>query len=404
MRAAMRALLFLIVGALLVGLGAAPARAQQEAGTIVGQVTNGTAGAPTPADVEVVVHVLQNRVKVGERRVRTDGTGAFTVDGLPTGADTLYFPIVQYGGVAYYPDRPVAPEQATSTPVEITVFETTATADAISFDRLNMLVMGVTPTALTIMEMGAVVNAGDRTFAADPVATGSARTLRFNLPPGAIQVTPQAGLPADTLESTPDGFATTDPVRPGRREIAYSYQLPYSVSTIDFARSFALPVGTFTLYVPNDVGTVVGPGMAFRGTADLGGRQYRQYVVERVAPGTEARFRLTDLPAPLFARPRDLGLVVAGVAAAALLVGVSMAIRRRVRQAPSPAAGGREVPSVAVSAAVSPDAERLALVKAVAELDERFAAGGLDPAAYDAERARQKAKIVALTRSSAGAR
>ena len=71
----------------------------QEDGVIDGLVSNGTAGAAPPADVEVVVHILQNRAKTGERRVRTDATGAFHVDGLTTGgADAvLAASIFHYG-------------------------------------------------------------------------------------------------------------------------------------------------------------------------------------------------------------------------------------------------------------------------------------------------------------------
>ncbi|MFN8637832.1 MAG: hypothetical protein U0893_28605, partial [Chloroflexota bacterium] len=298
-------------------------------GSIVGHVANGTAGAPAPADLEVVVHILQNRVKTGEQRVHTDASGAFSLGGLATGQDTLYFPIVQYAGVAYFPDRPIVLTDASPAPVDITVFEATPRPDAVSFERLNMLVMGVSPSALTIMEMGTAVNAGDRTFAADAQVTGSGRTLRFVLPPGAMDVTPQAGLVEDSLEATPDGFAATDPVRPGRREIAFSYQLPYTSSTLDLSRSFTLPVGAFTLYAPPDVGEVVAPGMALQGTVDLGGRQFRQYTSQRVAAGAEVRFRLTGLPAPLFATPRQLGLAVAGVTAALLLLALAYGVRRR---------------------------------------------------------------------------
>jgi hypothetical protein len=373
----------------------APVAQAQDTGAIIGRVVNGTAGAATPADVEVVVHFLQNRTKIGEQRVRTDGTGAFRLDGLATGADMLYFPIVSYGGVPYYPEKPAVLTGAEPVPVEITVFEATPTPDAISFERLNMLVMGVSPSALTIMEMGAVVNAGDKTFAADAQVTGSARTLRFSLPPGAIDVNPQAGLPVDALEMTPDGFAATDPVRPGRREIAFSYDLPYSSSTLDLTRSFAFPVGAFTLYAPDEIGEIVGPGMALRGTADLGGRQYRQYAVDGVQPGTDVRFRLTGLPAPLFAKPRDLGLLVASVAGVILVMALGLALRRRVRVGPEPEVQS-DRPAVLAPAAAS--AERANLLQAVARLDEQFARGSLDEAAYRAERAEQKARLIALTR------
>ena len=308
----------------------------------------------------------------------------------------LYFPIVQYGGVSYYPERPVVLESAEPVRTEIAVFAATATPNAISFERLNMLVMGVTPTALTIMEMGAVTNGADRTFAADPTLTGSTRTLRFILPPGAINVMAQAGLPAETLESTADGFASTDPVRPGRREIAFSYELPYTASSLDLSRSFAFPVGAFTLYLPNDVGAVVPDAIALPGTTDLGGRQYRQYVVQHVTPGAEVRLRLVGLPAPLFARPLDLGLTVVAVAGAVLLICLILALRRLRINVPPPAL---EQPS----RAARPSPERAALVRAVAELDERYAAGSLDEFVYRAERADQKARLMALSQPAASA-
>src|SRR6266487_1104548 len=71
-------------------------------GVIDGQVVNGTAGGRVPADLKVTVHIIQDRTKVGERVVQTDGEGRFHLDGLDTGPNLLYFPIVEYAGVAYF--------------------------------------------------------------------------------------------------------------------------------------------------------------------------------------------------------------------------------------------------------------------------------------------------------------
>lgn len=386
-----------------------PAAAQQapaqQAGIIEGQVTNGTAGAGPAADLEVVVHMLQSRQKIGEQRVRTDGVGRFRVEGLATGPDMLYFPILEYQGVAYYPDRPVLFDGgAAAARTEITVYETTPVGEALSFERLNMLVMAVSPTSMTIMEMGAVVNASDRTYAADPAVTGSARTLRFSLPRQAIQISPQAGLPSDSLETTPDGFASTDAVRPGRREVAFSYQLPYDASAVDFSRSFAFPVGTFTVFVPDEVGGVAAPNMALLGTTELGGRRFRQYVAEGVVVGSELRFRLTGLPAPWFARPRDLGLLVAGLGAVLLVAFVGYTIWRRRRAPVSGEAAQPDAEPVESPAVSAVSAERQALVDAIARLDDRFAAGELDAAAYDRQRSEQKSRLLALSAPAATGR
>jgi hypothetical protein len=261
-------------------------------------------------------------------------------------------------------------------------------------------VMTVTPTALTIMEMGAIRNGADRTFVADPQVTGSARTLKFLLPSGAMQVTPQAGLPADSLESMPDGFASTDPVRPGRREIAYSYDLPYTSSSIDLPRTFAFPVSAFTLYVPSDLEADVAGGIAVPDVAELGGRQFRQYVVQQVAPGAEVRLRLSGLPAPLFARPSDLGVAVATGTGLILLACTLVAVWRRRGDAPSPEAD-RETSLVADSRA--DPAEWRALVRDIALLDEQFESGALDEPSYLAQRDERKSRLLELTRASAAA-
>src|SRR4051795_8828608 len=116
---------FGLVGVILFALlaNAVPRVAMaQDNGAIVGHVVNGTDGGAVPADLEVVVHVLQNRVKTGERRVRTDGSGAFRVDDLASGPNLLYFPIVEYGGVPYSPDQPVVVSSAEPAPVDLTVF------------------------------------------------------------------------------------------------------------------------------------------------------------------------------------------------------------------------------------------------------------------------------------------
>lgn len=395
--------------ALLAGIvgGVPTPAAAQATGTIEGQVVNGTAGGPVPADLLVKVHVVQNRTRAGEHDVRTDGAGRFRVDGLATGRDTIYFPIVEYQGVPYYPEQPIVLDGSAPASVQITVYEATPTPDSLSFERANLLISNVTPTALSIMEMGAVVNGGDRTYAANPELTGSARTLRFTLPPGAIQIAPQAGLPSDTLESTPEGFATTDPIRPGRREIAFSYQLPYDASSLDLTRTFTLPVRTFTLFVPDQGIEVAGPGLAVQGTVELGGQRFRQFIVQNLEPGAQVRFRLSRLPAPFLGRPREQGLAVAGIGGVALLVFVLLAIRRRR------AAGAAEAPSEPAAAAAAvgraaevtaSDVERLRLVRALAELDERYAAGTLDEGAYRAEREAGKRRLVALQQPAPEAR
>ena len=382
--------LALIAVIVLAGIGSARAVAQEN-GRIEGRVVNGSAGGAVPADAKLTMHIIQDRSKVGERVVHADGEGRFAVDGLATASNVFYFPIVDYGGAIYYPERPIFFDDGTVKATEITVYEPTRSADGLTFERSNMLIMSVIPTQMTVMEMGAVVNRTDRAYVGDDLG----RTLHLVLPKGATNVATQAGLPPDTLEALPDGFATTDPVRPGRRELAFSYQLPFDAATLDVTRTQALPVETFTLYVPENGIDVVSSGLRLQGSAELGGQRYQQFVAQGVPPGGEVAFRLTGLPAPFSLKLRELGYVVTGVGAIGLATVLALALRRRAPQAPREAIE---------SPASAEDGERLRLVRALADLDERFAAGQIGEDAYRAERDRDKQRLAALLASSAPSR
>ena len=141
-------------------------------------------------------------------------------------------------------------------------------------------------------------------------------------------------------------------------------------------------------------------GIAVPGVAELGGRQFRQYVVQQVAPGAEVRLRLSGLPAPLFARPRDLGLAVAAVTGLVLLACTLVAIWRRRGEA-LVALADREHSPVADSGA--DPAERQALVRDIALLDEQFESGALEEPSYRAQRDERKSLAGELSRASAAA-
>jgi hypothetical protein len=391
------------VGALIAALAAAlvlvaPPRALAQAGgRIEGQLVNGTAGASPPGALPVTVHIFKDRSRVGERTVQTDPSGHFVLDGLEAAAGYVYFPIVEYGGASYFPDRPVALDGADSKSVEIRVFEPTQTPDAIAFDRTNLLVLNTSPTALLVMEMGAVVNRSDRTYVGAAGEDGRPTTLRFSLPRGATQVAPQAGLPPDDLVPTPDGFQTANPVVPGRQELAFSYQLPYSSSTLDLAKRLEYPTGTFNLYLPDTGLTAVSPHLTYQGTSELGGQRYQLYSAQGLPAGAAIAIRLGGLPAPDIPRPQQLGLIVLGASAALLGGATAVAIRRRRR------ANAALAPAHAPVASGG-DLERVDLVRSLAELDERYSAGAIDEATYRAEREQGKARLVALLRASQPAR
>ena len=393
-----RAAAGLIVAGILVAFDATASRIYAQAeGRIDGQVVNGTAGAPAPSGIPVTVHVLRDRAKIGEHVVSTDQAGRFQIDGLLVGTEQLYFPIVEYGGASYFPERPIVVDSARPQAVQIRVFEPVQSDEVIVFDRANMLVVNVAPGALSMMEMGAVVNGSDRTYVGTRSDDGPSATLRFTLPQGATQVAPQAGLPATGLVGTPDGFYSTSPVLPGRQELALSYQVPFEATSFEMTKRLEHPAASFTLYVPVAGPSVVSPQLQAGGTSELGGQRYQIYQAQALPAGAEIAVRFSGLPATPKARSQQLGLIVVGSSAGMLGAAALIALRRRTSSR-TPAPGPREhEPEVEAC-------ERLELLRALAELDERFAVGAIDEDQYRRQRERGKARLVALLDPHLGAR
>jgi hypothetical protein len=388
-RAACLLIAFVGVVALAIAILCPIAVDAAESGRIDGVVVNGTAGFDTPEGLPVTTHVFRDRTKVGERLAMTGPGGRFSLDGLETGAEFVYLPIVEYGGVSYFPERPIALEKVVEQSVEIRVFEPTGSDSSIAYERLNMLVLGFDAAAISIMEMGALVNQSDRTVVANRVGDGIGQTARFQLPAGASQITPQAGFSVGSIVATPQGFASGDPIRPGRHEFAFSYQLPITSPRLDVSRRFAYPVGQFNLYAPATGVDVVSPALTFQGTAELGGQRFRVYGASSIDASADLPALFSGLPARLSIGPTQLGIAVTGLALTVLATSLFILARRR-----------SEPPTSAGEARAVLDTRQRAMAQAIADLDDRFERGEVDPARYRLERDRAKGELVdSLTRS-----
>ena len=359
-----------------------------------GQIINGTNGSPPPAGLEVKLHILLERSRVGERVSSTDETGRFTFEGLEAGPSYIYFPTVEYRGASYFPRQPVAPDDTGRKNVEIRIFEPIDTDEVIRFDRTNLLILGADSEAISVLEMGAVVNQSDRTYVGNPSGNGQVSTLRFRLPEGATQVTPQAGFPPGELTATAEGFATTNPILPGRHELAFGYQIPLVSSTMEIAKRQEYPTSTFTLYVPENGPSVVSPQLKSQGTAELGGQRYVVQSAEALPRGAQIQLRIGGLPAAQ--QPHQLALLVTGLSIAVLGSAGLVAVLRR-RRARARIVDACPLPSRREENAPAPG--RTELLRAVAELDERFVAGEIDEPRYRQERQLAKERLIALAKT-----
>jgi hypothetical protein len=238
------------------------------------------------------------------------------------------------------------------------------------------------------MEMGTLVNSGDRTFVtANPQDQTLARGLKFALPRGAINAQMQSGFSNQDVVADVAGIQVTSPVDPGTHDFAVSFQLPYQGSSADLSLQIPYPTSTFTVYVPDQGPQLGATDLAAGQPQQLGNQTYTPFSASNVAKSTVVPIQMTGLGSAGGLGPNQLALVSLGVVLLVLGGGVLIyTMRRPVRR---PAAD--EVDCDAI------EQERLQLLVRLATLDDRYAAGQITPRAYKAERDRGKRRLVELT-------
>lgn len=379
------ALLLLALG----GLSVRPlnsAHAQQTA-DVRGSVVNGTAGAGAPADLPVSL-VAQSGDSLLDRRETTTGAqGQFAFTGVTVQPSTAYFLGVEYQGVTYTlrvdPQQPDASwrlivYETTSDMAQVRIAENTLFIPRTDEQRRNLLAL----------EVVRVQNLGDRTFVPDLARSQPMGFLRFSLPPNATELDVQSTLRGGNIVPVDRGFAITTPLPPGSHDILFNYLTPYSGSTLRYERTFPFGATSFEVLVGEAAGKVSAAGLQGSDPVVIEQKRYLRFTGANLPAGARVEMTFSDLPRPSLARrivsPFQSGAVAKvgiPILAALVLAGVlTLAILRRRERA------SRGAPET-VPAGVTKAQSRDELVRAVAELDDRFAGGGLSQEDYQSQRA-----------------
>jgi hypothetical protein len=371
-------------------------------GQISGQIVNGTPDGTALVGDTVTLATLRESGWQTEQTAQADAEGRFSFTGLPRDDSTLYLPIAGHGGAWYYPGQPVSLSDSPSAEVQITVYDATQTDEALRYERSALLIAGIQPAALTVMEMSGLSNTEPRTVVgSDQTGSGQAISARFPLPSGAIGFQPQRGFIDSQLVPTQDGMGLVWPVFPGRQELAFSYQLPYSGDRVVIDKVLAYPVGTLAVYVPDEGLELSSPTLQPQGSTELGGRRYQLYTATDLNRGDRISAQISGISSALNGpQPSMTAPLMVASGATLLLGGLGGAFawrRRKGHPTPTPA------PVPATAAAALPD-ERQKLIVEIAALDERHDQQLLPEEAYRATRAALMRRVIELTSNSAATR
>jgi hypothetical protein len=378
---------FLPAVVLLLAMTALPAAAEPNDGTVSGQVINKTAEGQSPrgANVILVSFGRKEQTPLGQWTTQADATGRYSFSGLDRDANIVYITVARYQTVNYPADQPFQLVDQPNFSADIAVYDATNADDAIRLERLNLLVVGADQGVVHFMEMGALVNSGDRTFVTvNPQDQALARAIKFALPNGALAVQMQAGFSDQDVQAGVGGVLVTSPVPPGRHEFALSFQVPYNGSSADVSMQMPYPTGTYSVYVPTTGIKLDASGLASGGPTQLGGQTYALYSATNLPRATMIGGQISGLGSTGTTGPNQLAMISLGVVLFVLGGGVLLF-------------GGRLRQTSPARSLSDGEHERLELVVRLAALDERFAAGELSQVEYEHERESGKQRLRELT-------
>ena len=371
-----------LAGVLLAVALAAPTAAAPAVGTISGTVTNHTGSARPLAGHTVRLTAYVNGAEQHWKETTSDAQGRFSFS-VAVDPQRTYVAWLNYKDGEYTSAPVILKTAGQRATVALKVWEPTSDAGVV---RINVHHIIVEPGEGTVQvaELLVLVNNTDRTYVGGDAGDGSSgkrrQALRFSLPDGAQNVQLMDGLYENAVTVSADELIDSLGVKPGMREVAYSYTVPTTARTLALGRRVDYPTGRLEVFGRAGAALTALP-LARQDDVTTDQGTYVRYSGGPLDPGAVVKVALTGLRAP---RATGRYLVLAGFIGL-LAAGVVYPFLRRAH----PEKQG-EVRHTAMT--------REELIQAVAALDDRFEAGTIP----DAEYRRRRARYLERLRAGAG--
>ena len=372
--------------------------------TVVGQVTNGTAGGTLPITTTVMLYGYDGQALALKTPGIAGGAGKVRFEGVANRPGRSFALAATVGRTTYSSELQVPQPGASELALTLKTYDTTSDASQVHVAQMYVLGEFLSERELRIINAYILSNKGDRAVEdGEQTPDGRTATLRFSLPRGATNVQFQ-DKSAEYFIRTDNGFLTTWGIPPGDNvsRVVVSYALPYT-GQLHLELQVQYPVQAVQVLLVDQGVALASPQLKDQGTARRqDGVALRSYTGEAIGTGQSLAFDLSGAPkvAPVDAGNAPAELVGAAAAPQAPAPDPRRRIARGIvafglallaASAVWWARSARQVESDK-HAAVSP--EHRALVLALANLDEAHEAGNIDDTDYARQRPILKAALV----------
>ena len=368
-----------VVMLLTAWIGGVALAQDSEVGVIEGRVVNGTSHMGNVTGLDITATMFVGMEAVGSASTESDGSGAFRFDGLPASPDSLYFVTAEYEGVGYHSEALTLAGNGSVVEVEIEVYESTDSDDAIAFILVHPAIK-VTGEGIVVSQYYQYANRGNLTYVGTPIEgmPHGLGTLRFSIPGNATEVGGD-----ERLILVGDALIDTLPLIPGNGEIAYNYTLPTPEDgDLDFSLVLTQPAETIRVTVSGEGIMVSKAGGLAEHTMAVGDTELTVLTGSDMEKGSTVEIKLTGFPE---GGPGGwLFFIVLGGAHAVGLT--ALVVVRRMNSAK------------AAARLADAQSEKERLLQEIADLDEALERGAVSEESYNEMRAEKKGRLLDLMR------
>lgn len=376
-------------------VGAVNARAATAAGTIEVTVVNGSRQDSPVPNVAVTLRSRAGAVALPDSQATTDSSGRTRFAGLDASSLASYLVTSEFSGISFESDPITFASGEQVHAVKLQVWETTSVDPGLRATTRLLVLSAPDASSQTIsaLELVTLKNASTRAFV--PSLANSAAPMgliRFGLPPGSSAVQPEMGLGPSQIVQIPAGIAVAAPLAPGATQLGFAYRFPYDGAAYVLRKNLTYPTDDFRVLAPPSM-RVGSAQLQDAGQTTIGSQRYAVLAATGIPASASVTVTIEGLPPPppwaLLARAIPAGGVPAAsvIPLALLAAGLPLLYLGRPSRTPS-------------DVAASPPVALARTVAELAELDDRFAAGGLPARDYEERRACLKARAVALKKAA----
>ena len=392
-------------------------------GRIYGQLLDGSKRDAPVARQSVTLQMAQGENARDLTTVTTNAQGMFSFTDLNTDKTINYALYTLYQGAQYYTDLidlSTKPAQL----INLKVYDATTSISNLAVVQSNMLIDNAASQSklVTISETYVFENLGLTTYVGSLQANGSKpNALRFSLPKNARNVSLKSGFDGYQVIQVDAGFATNAAVSPGLTQFSFSFQVPYTTSSYDFAYTVVYPTVNLSLLVPVNI-HASSAALNSQGPVNTNQQTFQQFNATKLLPGAQIHVQLDGLPLSQQSANSQLlnqntRWIIFAILLMLVIVGATWLVyqltRRRARKLQKQTSltsrrGSSGLSSKAkinksLEHALSPDEALLqhedqqeSLLQELLNLDKSYEAGTIKKSEYDERRASTKAKLRTL--------